>query len=325
MKFKAEIRSFALQSPFRIATAEFTHTDALIVTVEDGAFIGRGEAEGVFYTGETAETILAQTEAVISAHGDGLDRLSLQDILPPGGARNAIDCALWDLEAKRSGRSIWSLTEVSPRPLATVFTIGIEPEPEAMAERARAARAYPVLKLKLNADRPVERVQLIRQAHPDARMVVDVNEGWDFEMLKAYAPALAKLGIDMIEQPLPRGEDAALEGYRAPVPLCADESCLHRGELDQAKSRYQMINIKLDKTGGLTEALALAHAAKKAELGVMVGNMMGSSLAMAPSFVVGCLSDFVDIDGPLLLREDWTPSLTYQTGMVEPPTPDLWG
>lgn len=325
MEVSANLREFALQAPFRVASATFTHTSALIVTARAGAHEGRGEAEGVFYLGETGDSILSEARAFIETHGSRLDREMLQSALPPGGARNAIDCALWDLEAKRSGRSIWDLAGVKPRSLVTAFTIGLEDEPEAMGAKAAAAVNYPVLKVKLDADRPVERIEAVRKAHREARLVVDVNEGWTFELLKEAAPALARLGVEMIEQPLPRGRDEALERYRAPTPLCADESCLHRGELDTARRRYQMVNIKLDKTGGLTEALALAREAKAAGLGVMVGNMMGSSLAMAPSFVIGCLSDFIDIDGPLLLAEDWSPPLVYETGRVQPPRPALWG
>jgi len=212
-----------------------------------------------------------------------------------------------------------------PRPLKTAYTIGLETEPEAMAEKTRLAAHYPVLKIKLNADRPVERMLLIREASPRAELVVDVNEGWSFDQLKDVAPEFAKLGVKMIEQPLPRGSDAALEGYTPPLPLCADESCLHTGELEEAKRRYQMINVKLDKTGGLTEALALANAARAAELGLMFGNMMGTSLAMAPSFVVGQLCDFVDLDGPLLLAHDRGPCMKYRDGIVSPPVPELWG
>jgi len=321
----AELRRFPLKAPFRIASAEFDATETLIVTATDGRHRGHGEAEGVFYRGETAKGLLAQARAFIGGHPGGISREALQSALPPGGARNAIDCALWDLEAKRTGRSIWTLTDVVPRPLTTAVTIGLEAEPEAMAEKARAAGPVPVLKVKLNADRPVERIEAIRAVRPDAVLVVDVNEGWTIEQLRDVAPAMARLGVEMLEQPLPRGRDAELDGYVSPVPLCADESCLHSGELDAVRGRYQRINIKLDKTGGLTEALRLARMAREEGLGLMVGNMMGTSLAMAPSFVVGCLCDFVDIDGPVLLAQDWPNGLRYQAGRVDPPRPVLWG
>jgi L-alanine-DL-glutamate epimerase-like enolase superfamily enzyme len=245
--------------------------------------------------------------------------------MPPGGARNAIDCALWDLEAKVTGRTIWDLTTVAPKPLETVFTIGLEPSPEEMAAKAAAATGHQLLKIKLNDDRPLERLQAVRAARPDVRIVVDANQAWTFTRLRKLAPEFAALGVQLIEQPLPRGEDAELEGYRAPVPLCADESCLHLGELAQAARRYQWINVKLDKTGGLTHALQLAHAARAARLGLMVGCMGGSSLAMAPAFVIGCLCDFVDIDGPLLQKSDRLPGLDYDGGRVSVFGPNLWG
>lgn len=325
MRLTAELRRFSLKAPFRIASAVFDATHALIVTAEEGRHRGLGEAEGVFYCGETAQSILDEARTFIAAYPDGITRDVLQTVLPPGGARNAVDCALWDLEAKRSGRSIWALTGVEPRPLTTAVTIGLEPDPEMMADKARRAGPVPVLKVKLNADRPVERIEAIRAVRPDAVLVVDVNEGWTIEQLRDVAPAMARLGVEMLEQPLPRGQDAALDGYVSPVPLCADESCLHSGELDAVRGRYQRINIKLDKTGGLTEALRLARKAREAGLGLMVGNMMGTSLAMAPSFVVGCLCDVVDIDGPVLLAQDWPNGLTYEAGRVDPPRPVLWG
>jgi L-alanine-DL-glutamate epimerase-like enolase superfamily enzyme len=267
----------------------------------------------------------AQIESVADRLAVGIDRAALATLLPPGGARNAIDCALWDLEAKASGRRIWELTGVAPKTLTTVFTIGIEATPEIMAAHAAAATAYPLLKVKLDGFQPLERVQAIRRARPDARLVVDANQGWNLVQLQALAPAFAELGVEMIEQPLPRGADAALEGYRSPVPLGADESCLHLGELDSAAKRYQMINIKLDKTGGLTHALELARAARARGLGLMVGCMAGSSLAIAPAFVVGCLVDLVDIDGPLLLKRDRLPGLVYSRGRVQPPEKEVWG
>ncbi|HQR49190.1 MAG TPA: enolase C-terminal domain-like protein, partial [Steroidobacteraceae bacterium] len=248
-----------------------------------------------------------------------------QSLLPPGGARNALDCALWDLEAKSSGRTIWQLTGVEPREVETVYTISIESTPALMAEHAASAQDCPLLKVKLDGQQPIERMTAIRRTRPDARLVVDANQGWTFDQLQKVAPAFAELGVLMIEQPLPRGGDAALEGYRSPVPLCADESCLHAAELDLAARRYQMINIKLDKTGGLTHALELARAARARGLGLMVGSMGGTSLAMAPSFVLGCLTDFADIDGPLLLKRDRLPGMRYSAGKVSVFGPEVWG
>jgi L-alanine-DL-glutamate epimerase-like enolase superfamily enzyme len=246
-------------------------------------------------------------------------------LLPAGGARNAIDCALWDLDAKCSGRSVWDLAAVTAKPLETVFTIGLEATPSEMAEKATAATSHSLLKVKLDADLPLERLRAIRAARPDARIVVDANQAWTFAELQRLAPPFAELRVQMIEQPLPRGGDAALEGFRSPVPLCADESCLHLGELEQAAARYQMINIKLDKTGGLTHALELARAARARGLGLMVGCMAGGSLAMAPTFVVGCLCDLVDIDGPLLQKADRLPGIDYAGGRVSVFGPEVWG
>ena len=297
----------------------------MLVELSDDGVVGRGEALGVFYQNETAASLAAQIEAIADKIVTRADRSSLATALPPGGARNAVDCALWDLEAKRSGRRIWELTNIVPRALTTVYTIGIEQTPDLMAEHAASAAAHPLLKVKLDGHQPHERIRAIRRARPDARIVVDANQGWNLAQLEALAPAFAELGVELIEQPLPRGEDGVLEGYRSPVALGADESCLHLGELDTAARRYQVINIKLDKTGGLTHALELARAARARGLGLMVGCMGGSSLAMAPAFVVGCLVDLVDIDGPLLLKHDRLPGLEYTRGFVEPPGPEVWG
>lgn len=325
MKLGVHIERWPVKVPFRITGRVWDAFESVVVELSRDGMLGRGEGLGVFYLDETVETIVAQIEQVADRIRAGIDRAALQGLLPPGGARNAIDAALWDLEAKSTGRSIWQLTGVEPRALETVFTIGIEAEPAQMAAKAAAATANGLLKVKLDGDRPLERLQAIRAARPDARIVVDANQGWTFPQLTALAPAFAGLGVQMIEQPLRRGADAELEGYRAPLPLCADESCLHLGELEQAARRYQMINIKLDKTGGLTHALELARAARARGLGLMVGCMAGSSLAMAPSFVVGCLCDLVDIDGPLLQKWDRLPGITYTGGQVSVFGPEVWG
>jgi L-alanine-DL-glutamate epimerase-like enolase superfamily enzyme len=325
MKSSVHIERWPAKHPFRIANAVWHNFDSVVVELSDQNAIGRGEALGVYYLGETVDQIAAQIDSVADSITAGLDRNSLQSLLPPGGARNALDCALWDLEAKASGQSIWDLTHIAPRPLHTVFTIGLESTTQLMAAKAAAAQAYTLLKIKLDGDRPLERVRAIRAARPDARLVVDANQSWRFSELTELAPAFADLGVEMIEQPLPRGDDGPLETYRSCLPLCADESCLHLGELDQAAKRYQMINIKLDKTGGLTHALELAYAARTRGLGLMVGCMAGSSLAMAPAFIIGCLSDFVDIDGPLLQKTDRIPGLLYRDGCVSVFGPEVWG
>ncbi len=240
-------------------------------------------------------------------------------------ARNAIDCAMWDLECKKSGKTIWQLTGIDPKPVTTVYTIGLEDSPEAMAAKATAAADAPILKIKLSDHMPYEKLAAIRAARPDAELVVDANQGWSFELMKEVLPKLVDLNLAMLEQPLARGGDDMLEGFESPIILAADESCLHTGELESAARRYSMINIKLDKTGGLTEGLRLAYAAKEKGCKLMVGNMVGTSLSMAPSFVVAQLCDFVDIDGPLLLRYDYPHALKYNKGVVKGFDPELWG
>jgi len=325
LKYSVHIERWPAIRPFRITGVVWDSFDSIVVELGRAACVGRGEALGVYYSHETVETLLADVERIGPRLEAGIDREELQTLLPPGGARNALDCALWDLEAKISGRTIWDLTGVEPKSLETVFTIGLEATPEAMADKAAAATVHGVLKVKLDGDRPLERVQAIRAVRPDARIVVDANQGWSFEQLVAIAPGFAELEVAMIEQPLRRGADAPLASYRSPVPLCADESCLHLGELEQAAGRYQFINIKLDKTGGLTHALELAGAARARGLGLMVGCMGGSSLAMAPTFVAGCLCDLVDIDGPLLQRTDRIPGIRYDGGRVSVFGPEVWG
>lgn len=326
IRLSLHLERWPTRSPFRITGTVFEAFESVVVELSRDGQVGRGEALGVYYQDETAARLLAQIEAVAPRIEQGIDREALQGLLPPGGARNAIDSALWDLEAKSAGiGGIWSLTGIAPRRLHTVFTIGIEDTPAAMADKAAAAAIHRLLKVKLDGDRPLARMQAIRAARPDARLVVDANQGWTLSQLTEIAPAMADLGVEMIEQPLPRGQDAALSGFRSPVPLCADESCLHLGELAQAAGRYQMINIKLDKAGGLTHGLALATAARARGLGVMVGCMGGSSLAMAPAFVLGCVADLVDIDGPLLQRRDRLEGLYYDKGHAAPPSPALWG
>jgi L-alanine-DL-glutamate epimerase-like enolase superfamily enzyme len=325
VKVSFHTEDWAAARPFRITGHVWNSFESVVVELSHDGAVGRGEALGVFYANETAGSMAAELAAIEDRLVDGFDRAALQRLLPPGGARNAIDCALWDLEAKLTGKTIWELSGVTPRVLETVYTIGLEATPDAMAVHAASVPHLPLLKVKLDGNGPLERIRAIRKARPDARLVVDANQGWTLEQLKAIAPAFAEVGVQMIEQPLRRGGDEELEGYRSPVPLCADESCLHMGELDAAARRYQMINIKLDKTGGLTHALELARAARTRGLGLMVGSMCGSSLAMAPTFVTGCLCDLADIDGPLLMKRDRLPGLQFSNGKVQPPPRDIWG
>lgn len=311
--------------PFRISRNTWDDFPSVVCEIGQDGAIGRGEGLGVYYLGEDQKSMMAQIESVASELGAGAGRQDLMGLLPPGGARCAVDAALWDLEAQLSGTSAWESAGVTSEPVETVFTIGLEAEPEEMGARAAAANSLTLFKVKLNNDRPVERIASIRKARPDARLVVDVNEGWEFDQLVEVAPALAELGVSMIEQPLPRGHDDELEGYESPLPLCADESIQHSGELEHIANLYQMINIKLDKTGGLTHGLELAAAAREKDLGIMIGCMGGTSLSMAPMHVIAHRADFVDIDGPLLLKNDRLGGFIYDKGMVSLPEKPFWG
>ena len=232
---------------------------------------------------------------------------------------------MWDLECKSRGESIWEVLGITPHPVLTVATLGMD-SPAEMARKARDFGAYPHLKVKLSEDDPIGKLWAIREARPDAELVVDVNQGWSFDELERYLPELEALGVAFVEQPLPRGEDDELEGFHSPIPLGADESCVDLADYPEAASKYDVINIKLDKCGGLTEALAIVEAAKRDGKDVMVGNMTGTSLGMAPSHVIAQFSRFVDIDGPLLLASDIEDGLSYHPGgIVDPPLPALWG
>ncbi len=323
MKVTITPETIAYKKPFKIAYAVRTELPIVHVRVDDGAFFGVGEGIGVSYMDETQATILAQLESVQPAIEAGVDRQALQAMLPAGGARNALDCALWDMEAKQSGQSIWALTGVAPSAVRTVYTVSVD-DPDVMAEEARSGPSTH-LKIKLDSKTPVERVAAVREARPDATLIIDANQSWTMDTLNDVAPRLADLGVEMIEQPLPRGEDGALDGYSGPVPIGADESCLTVDELDGLPSGYSVINIKLDKTGGLTGALLLAEAARAKGYQLMVGCMAGTSLSMAPAFVIAQLCRFVDIDGPLLHATDRAVPMRYDFGMVSAPDPRLWG
>jgi len=232
------------REPFGISGYLSYSEPAIVVELQDGDLVGRGEAEGIYYFDETTASMVEQVKQVAADVEGGADRMDLLDLLPPGGARCAIDSALWDLEAKRAGKRVWELVGLKLKRIVTVFTIGLEEEPDKMARKAAAAAEHPILKVKLDADRPVEKIEAIRAVRPDAPIVIDANQGWSFQQLVEVAPRLHGLGVTMIEQPLPRGADGELEGYQAPLPLCADESCVHGGEVDEVARRYQMINIK---------------------------------------------------------------------------------
>jgi L-Ala-D/L-Glu epimerase len=317
--------TWPMQAPFRISGRVFTDLDCVLVEIAEGGNVGRGEGAGVYYMDDTAEKALEQILSLESELERGLDRATLQGALPPGGARNAVDCALWDLECKLAGQSVWQRTGLTPQVLTTCQTIGVLESPAETGRAAAALEGFSLLKIKLDADRPIDRVRAVRAARPDARLLVDANQGFTLALLQECLPEFAKCEVELVEQPLPRDEDAALEGMARPVPLCADESCLHRGELAQAARRYDVINIKLDKAGGLTEGLALADDVLARGLDVMVGNMLGTSLAMAPAFVVSLKARIADLDGPVNLRSDRLDSMTYDKSQLGPFTRALWG
>jgi L-Ala-D/L-Glu epimerase / N-acetyl-D-glutamate racemase len=322
-KVRLATECWDFSTPFNITGYTFTVADLLLVTIEQDGVYGSGEAAGVYYRDESSASMLAQAETVVPALERGAGREELRSLLPAGGARNAIDCALWDLEAKLAQTTVWELTGIVPGEVQTVLTVGID-DPAAMAANAASLDSSRI-KVKLNSDAPLERISAVRAARPDAEIIVDVNQGWNFEELVTLAPKFSELGIAMIEQPLRRGADAALENYDSPITLCADESCLDTSEFEQASRRYQMINIKLDKTGGLTEALDLAAMARDRGIELMVGNMMGTSLAMAPGYVVAQLCRFIDLDGALFLTADRDNPITYIGGFMSRPSPLLWG
>ncbi|TCO74884.1 N-acetyl-D-Glu racemase DgcA [Chromatocurvus halotolerans] len=317
------VENWSLKRPFHITGYTFSEVAVLHASICEGDQMGQGEATGIYYLQETGSSLLAQAQSVSGAIADGASRDDLLRLLPAGGARNALDAALWDLEAKQAGKRVWEMLGIPIQPVVTVNTVGIG-SPADMATVAKSLDTDHI-KVKLNDDMPLERLRAVRAARPDAVIVVDVNAGWTFAQLQALAPRFRDLGVAMIEQPLPRGADSELEGYKAPLPLCADESCLDTTEFEQAAKRYQMINIKLDKTGGLTEALRLAAMARDRGIDLMVGNMVGTSLGMAPGFVIAQQCRFVDLDGALLLRRDRDHPMSYTGGVVMPPPVELWG
>jgi L-alanine-DL-glutamate epimerase-like enolase superfamily enzyme len=297
----------------------------VVVEIQTGDLAGRGEAVPYARYQESPDSVLAQIESARAAVEGDADRRALQALLPAGAARNAIDCALWDLEAKTARVRAWTLAgRARLDPVKTCFTLSLD-APEAMAEVARAHARWPVLKLKIGAADHLDRIAAVRAAAPRARLVVDANEALGFEDLRRIGADLAALNVKLLEQPLPAGEDEALEGWASPVPLCADESLHTRAELERCARRYQAVNIKLDKAGGLTEALALKAEAERRGLEVMAGCMVATSLAMAPALLIAQGARWVDLDGPLLLAEDRQPSLPISGALIEPPPPALWG
>ena len=318
--------SWPLANVFRISRGARTVSEVIVAEISHGAVAGRGECFPYARYGESLESVEAQIQSSARAIAEGAGREDLLSILPAGAARNAVDCALWDLEAKRAGSRAWTLAGLEElEPVTTVYTLGVD-APDVMAGKAAENRARPRLKLKMTGDGlDLERVARIHAAAPDTGLVVDANEGWTIEQYLEVAPKLASLGVEMIEQPLPAADDGALRGVERVVPVCADESCHDSAGLADLIGKYDMINIKLDKTGGLTEALRLRDAAVEAGFGIMVGCMIGTSLAMAPGILVAQGAAVVDLDGPLLLAKDRAPGLTYQGSVIMPPPAELWG
>lgn len=297
----------------------------VVAEIHEDGVAGRGECFPYAHYGETVDGVMALARSQAVAVGTGLGRLDLQSALPPGAARNALDCALWDLECKQSGKRVWELAGLpAPEPVTTVYTLSLD-SPERMHQAAVENAAKPMLKLKLGGEADLERVAAVRDGAPNAKIVVDANEGWDVSAYERLVPRLAELGVAMIEQPFKPANDEALEWLERPIPVCADESCHDRTSLQRMLGRYDIANIKLDKTGGLTEALALRAEARDAGFQIMVGCMIATSLAMAPGLLVAQGAAVVDLDGPLLLADDREHGLRYDNGRVYPPATGLWG
>lgn len=313
--------TFRLARTFTISRGSKTEARVLTVRVTRGGVTGWGECVPYARYGETLDSVAAQ----ISALPPDITRHDLQSALPAGAARNAVDCALWDLAAKQSGRRVWDmLSHPAPTPAVTAFTLSLD-TPDAMRAQAAANAYRPVLKIKLGTPDDMPRLEAVRQGAPKATILIDANEGWTAEVYADLAPHLVRLGVALVEQPLPAGQDEALAHMPRPLPVCADESCHDRASLAGLRGRYDMVNVKLDKTGGLTEALALVDAARAEGFGVMVGCMVGSSLAMAPATLLTAHAAQVDLDGPLLLAEDRPNPLRFSERGIHAPDRELWG
>lgn len=321
MEVTVQHNRFPIAGIFTIARGSRTHADVITVKITDGDVSGRGEC--VPY-GRYNEDLVSVTSEINSLPAS-FNRKELQELLPPGAARNAVDCALWDLQAKQTGKRVWSLAGLSePVPVITAFTLSLD-EPAEMKLAAQKHALRPLLKIKLGTPDDLPRLEAVREGAPDSGIIVDANEGWSADIYREVAPHLLRLGVMMVEQPLPAGEDESLKEIERPLPVCADESCHDRASLAALKGKYDMVNIKLDKTGGLTEALALREQAIREGFDVMVGCMVGSSLAMAPAVLVAQGVAITDLDGPMLLAEDRKNPLRFDEKGVHPPSPELWG
>jgi L-alanine-DL-glutamate epimerase-like enolase superfamily enzyme len=321
MRIEVSRDVFRLAQVFTISRGSRTEAKVLTVRISEGGVTGWGECVPYARYDETLESVTAEIEGL----PDAFTRADLYDLLPAGAARNAVDCALWDLEAKQAGKRGWELAGLAkPGPEITAYTLSLD-TPEKMQAQAALHAHRPLLKIKLGTADDMPRLEAVRAGAPDAQIIIDANEGWSAKVYADLAPHLVRLGVSLVEQPLPAGEDDALIGMDRPVPVCADESCHDRTSLPKLKGKYDVVNIKLDKTGGLTEALALRDAALAEGYDVMVGCMVGSSLAMAPATLVAQGAKVVDLDGPLLLAEDRENALTFDAAGVHPPSAKLWG
>jgi L-Ala-D/L-Glu epimerase len=316
--------SSPLRASFAISRGAKTNAETVRVQIAESGKAGRGESVPYARFGESVDSVIAAIESVRSQLESGLDRAELQAALPPGAARCAVDCALWDLEAKLTGTPVWKLAGLpEPKPIETAVTISLAP-PDEMAVAAKAAPGK-FLKVKLGGADDLDRIRAVHQARPDARLIIDANEGLTADAFPAIAKAAAKLGVILIEQPFPAGKDGALIKRPGPVAVCADESAHTSADIQTLAKSYDAVNVKLDKAGGLTEALAMVRAARQSGMGVMVGCMVAGSLSMAPAVLLAGLADAADVDGPLWLSDDIQDGLLINGGMVSPPTAALWG
>lgn len=325
MKLSVHTELWRLATPFRISRETMTDCKTVIVELQDGDAVGRGECCPSTRYEQSYDSVVDQIEGARAQIEAGISIEDAQSLLPAGSARDALDCALWDLACKKQNKRIWDLVNIpDPGSMAIDVTVGLD-TPEGMAARAKSFGDFPLLKVKLGKDDPIGRMRAVSEARPGTRFMIDANEAWTVAELKDYAPQLKALGVELIEQPVYQGQDDALADYDCPVPLCADESCHTRADLDYLKPRYDYINIKLDKTGGLTEALALARAAEAMGLKLMVGCMLGTSLAMAPTYVIAALCAYCDIDAPLMIGSDRPRGIRYSAGRADSFSPELWG
>jgi L-alanine-DL-glutamate epimerase-like enolase superfamily enzyme len=321
----ARTESWPIRGVFRISRGERTEARVVVATVVDGDHAGRGECVPYPRYGESVEGVVAAIEAMRDAITEGTDRDTLRERMPAGAARNALDCALWDLEAKRRGTPVWQLAGLdTPMPLTTAYTISLD-EPEAMGRSAQEQANRPLLKLKLTGADDLARVRAVRDAAPESRLIVDANEAWTPEVFAEMSPTLAALGVELIEQPLPSDRDEPLAELPHPVPIAADESCHTSADVPALAGRYDVVNIKLDKTGGLTEALRVVEVARDVGLAIMIGCMVGTSLGVAPATLLGPVARYVDLDAPLLLARDRTEGLRFEGSTLFPAERELWG